>query len=114
MAKNDSIVLGMQVDVNKAFNLLSMFEEAGKDRIDIRTLLDEAAPKIVEFRRCLEKLKPISENKTTGNFSEFAGWLGVSRQTVSRSRAGTARRSERGTDAEAGDDGMREQAQVLE
>ena len=35
MAKNDSVILRMQVDVNKAFDLLNMFKEAGKNRIDI-------------------------------------------------------------------------------
>ena len=40
MAKNDSVILRMQVDVNKAYDLLNMFKEAGKNRIDIQTILD--------------------------------------------------------------------------
>ena len=39
-------ILMQQVDVTKAYDLLAMFKEAGKERIDIRTILDEAAPKI--------------------------------------------------------------------
>lgn len=34
MAKNDSVVLRMQVGVNKAYDLLTMFKEAGKSLID--------------------------------------------------------------------------------
>ena len=82
MAKNDSVILRMQVDVNKAYDLLNMFKEAGKNRIDIQTILDEAAPKIVGYTKYLEKLADIATRKESCNFSEFAGWLDVSRQTV--------------------------------
>ena len=41
MAKNDSTLLRMQVDVGKAYDLLTMFKEAGKNRIDIQTILDD-------------------------------------------------------------------------
>ena len=75
-------LLRMQVDVNKAYDLLIMFKEAGKNRIDIQTILDEAAPKIVGYRKYLEKLADIATRKESCNFSEFAGWLDVSRQTV--------------------------------
>ena len=43
LSRNDSIILGQQVDVTKVLDLLAMFKEAGKERIDIRTILDEAA-----------------------------------------------------------------------
>ena len=82
MAKNDGVILRMQVDVNKAYDLLNMFKEAGKNRIDIQTILDEAAPKIVGYKKYLEKLADIATRKDSCNFSEFAGWLDVSRQTV--------------------------------
>lgn len=82
IAKNDSVILRMQVDVNKAYDLLNMFKEAGKNRIDIQTILDEAAPKIVGYKKYLEKLADIATRKESCNFSEFAGWLDVSRQTV--------------------------------
>lgn len=82
MAKNDCVILRMQVDVNKAYDLLNMFKEAGKNRIDIQTILDEAAPKIVGYKKYLEKLADIATRKDSCNFSEFAGWLDVSRQTV--------------------------------
>lgn len=82
MAKNDSVILRMQVDVNKAYDLLNMFKEAGKNRIDIQTILDEAAPKIIGYKKYLEKLADIATRKESCNFSEFAGWLDVSRQTV--------------------------------
>ena len=72
----------MQVDVGKAYDLLAMFKEAKKTRIDIQTILDEAAPKIVGYRKYLEKLADIATRKESCNFSEFAGWLDVSRQTV--------------------------------
>ena len=80
--RNESTLLRMQVDVNKAYDLLNMFKEAGKNRIDIQTILDEAAPKIVGYRKYLEKLADIATRKDCCNFSEFAGWLDVSRQTV--------------------------------
>ena len=35
MAKNDSVILRTQVDVNKAYDLLNMFKGDGKNRIDI-------------------------------------------------------------------------------
>lgn len=82
MAKNDGVILRMQIDVNKAYDLLNMFKEAGKNRIDIQTILDEAAPKIVGYKKYLEKLADIATRKDSCNFSEFAGWLDVSRQTV--------------------------------
>lgn len=82
MAKNDSVILRMQVDVNKAYDLLNMFKEAGKNRIDIQTILDEAVPKIIGYKKYLEKLADIATRKESCNFSEFAGWLDVSRQTV--------------------------------
>lgn len=82
MAKNDGVILRMQVDVNKACDLLNMFKEAGKNRIDIQTILDEAAPKIIGYKKYLEKLADIATRKESCNFSEFAGWLDVSRQTV--------------------------------
>ena len=80
--RNESTLLRMQVDVNKAYDLLNMFKEAGKNRIDIQTILDEAAPKIVGYKKYLEKLADIATRKDSCNFSEFAGWLDVSRQTV--------------------------------
>ena len=46
LTKSDITILMQQVDVTKAYHLLAMFKEAGKERIDIRTILDEAAPKI--------------------------------------------------------------------
>ena len=49
LSRNDSVILGQQVDVAKALDLLAMFKEAGKERIDIRTILDEAAPKIKDY-----------------------------------------------------------------
>ena len=43
LTRSDITILMQQVDVTKAFDLLAMFKEAGKERIDIRTILDEAA-----------------------------------------------------------------------
>lgn len=63
MAKKDSVILGMQVDVNKAYDLLKIFKEAGKNRIDIQTVLDEAAPKIVGYKKYLEKLTAKARKK---------------------------------------------------
>ena len=36
LSRNDTITLGLQVDVGKALDLLRMFKEAGKERIDVR------------------------------------------------------------------------------
>lgn len=33
LTRNDSIILGQQVDVNKALDLLKMFQEAGRRRL---------------------------------------------------------------------------------
>ena len=46
LSRNDTIILGQQVDVAKALDLLTMFRGAGKEKIDVRTILNEAAPKI--------------------------------------------------------------------
>ena len=75
-------MLRMQVDVGKAYDMLAMFKEAKKTRIDIQTILDEASPKIVGYKKYLERLSDIATRKDSCNFSEFAGWLDVSRQTV--------------------------------
>lgn len=49
MMNSDNTLLRMQVDVGKAYDLLAMFKEAKKTRIDIQTILDEASPKIVGY-----------------------------------------------------------------
>ena len=71
LTKSDITILMQQVDVTKAYDLLAMFKEAGKERIDIRTILDEAAPKIKDYG-----------NHATCSITEFAAWMKVSRQTV--------------------------------
>ena len=59
-----------------------MFKEAGKERIDVRTILDEAAPKIKDFPALASKLEQLSGSHDTCNVSEFYNWMKVSRQTV--------------------------------
>ncbi len=39
MAKNDGVILRMQVDVNKAYDLLNMFKEAG-NKVNLPETLD--------------------------------------------------------------------------
>ena len=82
LSRNDSIILGQQVDVAKALDLLAMFKEAGKERIDIRTILDEAAPKIKDYPALVAKMEQLSLTHATCSITEFAAWLKVSRQTV--------------------------------
>ncbi len=82
LSRNDTITLGQQVDVGKALDLLTMFKEAGKERIDVRTILDEAAPKIKDYAALLEKLEQLAGNHGTCNVSEFSAWMKVSRQTI--------------------------------
>ena len=82
LSRYDSIILGQQVDVAKALDLLTMFKEAGKERIDIRTILDEAAPKIKDYTTLVAKLEQLSGNHATCSITEFANWMKVSRQTV--------------------------------
>ena len=67
LTRSDMITLGMQVDVNKAYDLLRMFKEAGQSHIDIETILDEAAPRPswTKLRPRLEELKSISRNWST-------------------------------------------------
>ena len=49
LTRSDITILMQQFDVTKAYELLAMFKEAGKERIDIRTILDEAVPKIKDY-----------------------------------------------------------------
>ncbi len=62
LSRNDMTVLMQQVDVGKALDLLTMFKEAGKEEIDIRTIMDEAAPKIKDYAALVEKLEQLDGN----------------------------------------------------
>lgn len=57
LTRSDITILMQQVDITKAHDLLAMFKEAGKERIDIRTILDEAAPKIKDYSALMAKLE---------------------------------------------------------
>ena len=57
LTRSDITILMQQVEVTKAYDLLAMFKEAGKERIDIRTILDEAAPKIKDYSALVVKLE---------------------------------------------------------
>ena len=52
LTRIDIIILMQQVDVTKAYDLLAMFKEAGKERIDIRTILDEVAQRAITLVCC--------------------------------------------------------------
>ena len=54
--ESDNKLLRIQVDVNKAYDLVKMFKDRKKARIDIQTILDEAALKIVGYQKYLERL----------------------------------------------------------
>lgn len=82
LTRSDITILMQQVDVTKAYDLLAMFKEAGKEKIDVRTILDEAAPKIKDYAVLVEKLEQLAGNHGTCNVSEFSAWMKVSRQTV--------------------------------
>ncbi len=82
LTRSDLLTLGMQVDVNKAYDLLRMFKDAGQSHINVETILDEAAPKIGGVEEYIKKLEHSSQIRKTCNFSELATWLNVSRQTV--------------------------------
>lgn len=82
LTRNDLLILRMQVDVNKACDLLRMFKEAGHSHIDICSLLRASTPKIVGVEEYIKKLKLRMQNRVSCNISEFAIWLDVSRQTV--------------------------------
>ena len=81
LTRSDMIILMQQVDVTKAYDLLAMFKEAGKERIDIRTILDEVAPKIKDYSALVARLEQLSGNHATCSITEFAAWLKVSRLT---------------------------------
>lgn len=49
-----------------------MFKEAGKERIDIRTILDEAASKIKDYHALVVRLEQLSGNHATCCITEFA------------------------------------------
>ncbi len=80
--RNDSIILGQQVDMNKAADLLKMFQEAGKEKIDVWTILDESAPKIKSFATLEAKLEQLAGSHETCKVSVFSNWMKVSRSTV--------------------------------
>ena len=82
LTRSDMLTLGMQVDVNTAYDLLRMFKDAGQSHINVETILDEAAPKIGGVEEYIKKLEHSSQIRKTCNFSELATWLNVSRQTV--------------------------------
>lgn len=83
LSRNDMTVLMRQVDVGKALDLLTMFKEAGKEKIDVRTIMDEAAPKIKDYAALVEKLEQLAGNHGTCNVSEFSAWdEGASREPV--------------------------------
>ena len=82
LTRSDTITLRQQVDVSKTLDLLTMFQNAGKGRIDVRTILDEAAPKTSGSRALLERLEHLAESHETCNNTEFSAWMKVSRQTV--------------------------------
>ena len=65
LTRSDITILMQQVDVTKAYDLLAMFKEAGKERIDIRTILDEAAPKIKDYSELVARLEQLSMNHAT-------------------------------------------------
>ena len=52
LTRSDIIILMQQVDVTKAYDLPAMFKEAGKERIDIRTILDEVAQRAITLVCC--------------------------------------------------------------
>ena len=60
LTRSDITILMQQVDVTKAYDLLAMFKETGKERIDIRTILDEAAPKIKDYSVLVARLEQLS------------------------------------------------------
>lgn len=82
LSRNDMTVLMRQVGVGKALDLLTMFKEAGEEKIDVRTIMDEAAPKIKDYAALVEKLEQLAGNHGTCNVSEFSAWMKVSCQTV--------------------------------
>lgn len=83
LSRNDMTVLMQQVDVGKALDLLTMFKEAGKEKIDVRIIMDEAAPKIKDYAALVEKLEQLAGNQGTCNVSEFSAWdEGASREPV--------------------------------
>lgn len=62
LTRNDSIILSQQVDVNKAVDLLKMFQDAGKEKIDVWTILDESAPKLKSIATLEAKLEQLAGN----------------------------------------------------
>ena len=52
LTRSDIIILMQQVDVTKAYDLLAMFKESGKERIDIRTILNEVAQRVITLVCC--------------------------------------------------------------
>ena len=76
LSRNDMTVLMQQVDVGKALDLLTMFKEAGKEKIDVRTI-------IKDYAALVEKLEQLAGNHGTCNVSEFSAWdEGASREPV--------------------------------
>ena len=84
LTRSDITILMQQVDVTKAYDLLAMFKGAGKERIDIWTILDEAAPKIKDYSALVARLEQFSGNHATCSITEFGNGLNASVHFVHR------------------------------
>ena len=77
---SDMDMAALEFDVKAAQDVLNMFAEAGKTRIRVQDLLQQCMARIDNWQEKYEKLETLSQNHDTCNATEFAHWMGISRQ----------------------------------
>ena len=70
----------LEFDVKEAQDVLTMFADAGKERIRVQDLLQQCMARIENWQEKYEKLEKLSQNHDTCNVTEFSNWIGISRQ----------------------------------
>jgi len=79
---SDMEMASLEFNVKDALNVLKMYADAGRDRIQAKDLLQQCMPLIENWQERYEKLETIKENHQYCNYTEFAAWMKVSRQTA--------------------------------
>ena len=84
---NDMNLAALEFDVKAALDTLQMFAEADKPRIRVQELLQQCMGKIDNWQEKYVRLEELTSNHELSNYTEFANWMGVSRQTVNNWKA---------------------------
>lgn len=77
---NDIGRIGLSVKAVR--NVMDMHKEAGREKVSVSELLQMCAERIDRWQEKYEHLEALCKTHDFCNLSEFANWMGVSRQTV--------------------------------